>query len=303
MDYGPTPFDKLARFAAKDAPLGFTQVLAGARWDGWHFRRWLDTRLLPAPLTPERTSDVIALFTHPNWPQQIWAVIVEFKLEARGETAEQLQVYVSHLQAGPHSATDLGTTWFVGAVIVNLTGRQPPTPAVRLGHTGIRTLPAPPAVNRARRFAAAHLARIEAGTLERGALYWIPLMHGAQRPALIERWKQLVQSEPDATRQNYLVIAGLVFGEASGHGLEWETALQGWRMVESQALNKLIEEHRPMLEQYAKQKSELVGQIRQAQQFLRLPISDRNELEKLRSNELQALHTELTQRMFAERPA
>jgi hypothetical protein len=297
VDTGPTPFDKLARFGAKEAPDEFAAVCADTRWQGWILRRWVDARILPAPLAPERTPDAIALFTHPDFPGVVWAVVVEFKLVPRTATQQQVHIYQSHLQANPHPAPELGETLWAGALIVNLTGTQPATPQRTLGRTGIRTLLAAACANLATLSAATFLRRIERGQLGRGALYWIPLMRGAAQPRTIARWKELVAAEPDDIRRTHFVVAGFVFGEASGHEQVWQEALEGWNMVESNALNRLIEQFRPQLvarlRSEIEQPAELIGQIRGTQRALGLPISPQNELKKLSLTELQSLDAEL----------
>jgi len=68
-------FDQAARYLAKLDPTGFLAWVLGVEV---LFHRWLDTRSLPFPAEPDRTSDTVACVTLPDQPRRHWAVPVEF---------------------------------------------------------------------------------------------------------------------------------------------------------------------------------------------------------------------------------
>jgi hypothetical protein len=82
--------------------------------------------------------------------------------------------------------------------------------------------------------AAGTLARIASGELSRCVLPWVPLMRAGGEPAILEEWKRLADLESD--QQVRLQYAGdaLVFAELPGVWAEWQKALEGWNVRESQ---------------------------------------------------------------------
>jgi hypothetical protein len=84
--------------------------------------------------------------------------------------------------------------------------------------------------------AAQTLARIGAGELSRGVLPWIVLMQGGGEVSIIEEWKRLASGEPEARKRSDYAGLALVFAELAGCRPAWETALEGWNMVESQVV-------------------------------------------------------------------
>jgi hypothetical protein len=63
---------------------------------------------------------------------------------------------------------------------------------------------------------AATLEAIASGALARCLLPWIPLMWDGGESAMIERWKQLAEAEPDNRRRSDFAALALVIAEAAG---------------------------------------------------------------------------------------
>ena len=59
-------------------------------------------------------------------------------------------------------------------------------------------------------------------------------MRGGHRPDIIERWKALAASDPEAERRADWGGLVLVFAEAVGHWRSWKQALEGWNVQTSQ---------------------------------------------------------------------
>jgi hypothetical protein len=90
------------------------------------------------------------------------------------------------------------------------------------------------------------LALIESGELALCVLLWVVLMRGGGEPEVIERWKRLVEREPDLGKRAAYRHFALEFAELIPELVNWQRALEGWEVRESQ-YSKSIEargEHR-----------------------------------------------------------
>jgi hypothetical protein len=81
--------------------------------------------------------------------------------------------------------------------------------------------------------AVATLAGIRAGSIPEGVLVWVPLMHGAADPAIIEEWRALLSRCPDEVRRSDYVALALVLSELPGRRAVWEAGLAGCNMERS----------------------------------------------------------------------
>jgi hypothetical protein len=82
--------------------------------------------------------------------------------------------------------------------------------------------------------AAATLAGIAAGRIDRCILPWLPLVQGGAEPGIIQEWLRLASLEPDnRLRATYGGLA-LVFAELTEGRPAWQKALEGWNVRESQ---------------------------------------------------------------------
>jgi hypothetical protein len=86
--------------------------------------------------------------------------------------------------------------------------------------------------------AADTLAGIASHRVARCILPWIPLMQGGSEPAIMEEWKRLAALEPDSrVRAEYAGLA-LVFAELAKCRTDWQQALEGWNVLESQQVKE-----------------------------------------------------------------
>src|SRR5205807_812664 len=81
--------------------------------------------------------------------------------------------------------------------------------------------------------AAENLARMAHGSVARCLLPFIPLMQGGGQPAMIDRWKDLAQAEPEARRRADYAGLALVFAELTDCRPAWKQALEGWNVEQS----------------------------------------------------------------------
>jgi hypothetical protein len=57
---------------------------------------------------------------------------------------------------------------------------------------------------------------------------------------LIEEWKRVAQMEPNAPKRAAYRDLALVFAELSKELVNWQQALEGWQMLESQVINNWL---------------------------------------------------------------
>jgi hypothetical protein len=229
-------FDQAARYAAKLNPAGFFHWLVAGLDRVLVFRGWLDTRTLPFPGEPDRTCDTVGSFDPLTGTGLPWAIVVEFQSEPEADMLERLHEYVARFRREQRAGADRRVKYQVAAALVNLTGPvQPDTLEMLLpiaADFGLRLK----VVLRTMReeSAAATLAEMASGRVARCLLPWIPLMHGAAEPAIMEEWKRLAEAEPESRlRADYAGLA-LVFADLAGRRNEWRQALEGWNVRRSQ---------------------------------------------------------------------
>jgi hypothetical protein len=128
----------------------------------------------------------------------------------------------------------------VGAALVYLCGRCPEGVLDMTWPDGSGTRHAPRVWNVADDDAATALEAVAAGSLSWGVLFWVPLMAGADQPAAIARWKELVTNVEDRRRRGELAGIALIFAELVGRRRVWNRELEGFEMVESQVVKEWI---------------------------------------------------------------
>jgi hypothetical protein len=225
-------FDQASRYGAKLDAAGFLRWLlqdSSLTFDGW-----LDTRSLPFPGEKDRTCDTVARLIDAAEPESPWAVPVEFQTQPDGAMFGRLLEYLGRLWR-ERRPDGRARRYQVGAALVNLTGRRrTASRRMRLGQTRVLTRLSVVERNLARESAAATLAGIAGGTVACCIPPWIPLKRGGGGAAIITQWVQLAQAEPDSRlRADYGGLA-LVFAELTPSRQQWQQALQGWNVVESQ---------------------------------------------------------------------
>jgi hypothetical protein len=228
-------FDQAARYAAKLDPAGFLGWLLPGLDPAWSFREWMDTRRLPFPGARDRTNDTLAALANSAAPAERWAVIVEFQSEPAGDMLARLLDYVGRLYVEMRP-----TGYRVAGVVVNLTGPpQPDTLTMVLPgmeEYGLRLR----AVQRSLREedAAGTLGGIGAGRLARCLLPWVPLMNGAADSAIIQQWKAVADTEPNAIRRSEYGGLAVLLADLAGRAPEWKRELEGWNVRQSQVANE-----------------------------------------------------------------
>jgi hypothetical protein len=155
-------------------------------------------------------------------------------------------VYVLRARTEPPAAAGQALPPQLGGVIINLTGKAQAR-AVKATFPGVRQCNwSFDVLQRTLRqeSAAATLSEIAAGRTTRWLLPWLPLMKGGAEMAIIEEWKQVALTEPDAEVRSTLGCFAVIFADLAKRSEPWEQALEGWDMETSQVVDRWHEKGR-----------------------------------------------------------
>jgi hypothetical protein len=83
------------------------------------------------------------------------------------------------------------------------------------------------------------LEQIAAGTAPRELLAFIPLMQRGDEEGIIRRWREIVGAETDLRKRGDYSLA-LIFAERVNRHAAWQTALEGFSMIESPIIAELL---------------------------------------------------------------
>ncbi len=117
-------YDQSARFAVKGDPAGFFRWLLPNLPADLGFQGWLDTRTLPFPGEPDRTSDTVAELFDPIEPGVRWAVVTEFQSEPDANILDRLLEYLARLRRELRHGAKRRDKFHVAAALVHLTGSR-----------------------------------------------------------------------------------------------------------------------------------------------------------------------------------
>lgn len=227
-------YDQASRFLAKVDPSGMIGWLLGLPPSGFRFVRWLDTRGIAFPGEPDSVRDTVAHVEDVQRGQVPWAIVLEFQYQPDPLMFGRLLVYDGGvwLERKPTGLT--GDRFELGAIMVNLTGRGNAARRSEWPEAGLLTALIPREINLSQQDAALTLDGVEAGTIARVVLPFIPLMTGGDDPSIMQRWTVLASAEPDERRRGDYGGLALVFAELAQCRPAWKIALGGWNMVQSQ---------------------------------------------------------------------
>src|SRR5262249_52326004 len=202
----PNRYDQVSRHLARQAGGPMWPWLLGLRREQVGFRRYLPTQLT-VPGFPERVSDLIAALDDLEEGGRPWAVPLEFQAEPDFDIPDRLMVILGLLRLTQRPSQEAGDRYWVGAVVVNLTGQGDAQRDHEWRGAGLQTLLKPRELNLEAEDAGAVLDQVERGEAPVEVLAWIPLMKRGDDSAIITRWQELARREADPKRP-----AGLVLG-------------------------------------------------------------------------------------------
>ncbi len=238
-------FDQHARLACKLDGVGFHAWLLSRRGNGvpLRFDHWGDARRLAVVPGLERVDDLVAVLHSTDQSAQQVHFITEVEVEPRRHQLKRLGIYALLLSIEVSSAAQPEDEPPVGVCLLNLTGKRKPN-KVTLTVPGSLSefLSQPYLVNLEEEDAGRTLDEIQAGRIARCILVWIPLMAGGGDPERIDQWKAVAAAEPDPELRAIYAWYALVFAELTRSLVNWQQALKGWEMKESQLVNEVKRE-------------------------------------------------------------
>jgi hypothetical protein len=233
-------YDQAARYTARIEPEGFFRWIVPRFAASWTFQGWADTATIAFPGDADRFCDLVGEFIHASDKQRRCLVDFEFQSRPDYDMPERFGEYLCRLRKEIRHGSGRSGKYRVHGILVSLTGRAQ---AVELDMTepdldgtGLRLTVLARTLREEE--AAATLAEIEADRLQRCVLPWIPLMHGADDPAIIEMWRRLAEQEPNPQRKADFGGLAMVFAELAGCGDLWKQALEDWEVEESKFLKE-----------------------------------------------------------------
>jgi hypothetical protein len=235
-------FDQAARFASQADPNAVVGRVLAATKTPLRFREWADTRTLPLPGSRDRTADLVAILEDAAAVENPWLLVLELqgrhdpdKLDVTLEEIARLRLHGRH---GP----DRKGKYRVLTALIYLQGRCPEPSLDMTLPEGFGTRHTALVWNVEEDNADAVLSSIEAGLATWGMLFWVPLMAGGDKEAVIAGWKDRALAIEDRRRRGDLGKIALVFAELAGRYFAWTTALEDFDMTESKVVNSWIEE-------------------------------------------------------------
>lgn len=262
-------FDQAARFALRPDPMGFLRWLVPGLDPALRFAEWLDTRTLPLPGEPDRTCDTVAALVRDGEPT-VWALVTEFQAEPDPEMLDRLLEYLAWLRRGFRHGPQPRDKYEVIAALVNLTGPpQPDTLAMVLPGIESPGLSLKVVVRTLREEdASAILTAIAEGRTAACLLPWISLMKGADRPDMIDVWKQRAGEVPDGLLRTQYGALAVVFAELANRHGQWKQALEGWNVRESTVVAEWTAEAKAEGRAEGRAEGEILGKVKYAHQAL-----------------------------------
>jgi hypothetical protein len=152
---------------------------------------------------------------------------------------DRLLVILGLLRLTQHPSEEPGDRYWVGAVVVNLTGRGDASREYEWRGANLQALLKPRELNLAALDAGEVLDQVERGAAPVEALAWVPTMQRGDDSTIIQRWLDLARDVRDHKRRAELVLA-VVFAELAGREEKWIKALEEWNMTESKIIGSLL---------------------------------------------------------------
>jgi hypothetical protein len=224
-------YDQASRHLARQSGARLWPWLLGLTARQVRFERLPQTQFT-VPGFPERVGDVAAALADLENGGRPWAVCLEFQSEPDFDMADRLLVELGLVRLTQRPSDHPGDRYWVGGVVVNLTGQGSAGRDLEWRGGGLRLLLRPREWNLAALDAARLLTAVERGLAPAEAMAWVPVMQRGGDPAISRRWLRLAGGQADPARRADLGLAG-VFAELVGREDAWRQALEGWNVKES----------------------------------------------------------------------
>ena len=225
-------FTQASRYAAQLDPAAFLRWLLGPVADRYRFQRWLDLGpLTPAGASP-RCGALVAELVERTVMAFPWVLAVELQTEPDPDLFGKLLEHLGRLWQQARPTEQPERRFQLAALVVNLTGASRTGRVMPFGE-GFRLALDTREANLATLEAPALLEAIAQEKLPATLLPWVPLLKGGGEAALVERWKELAQQEPENPRRGDYAALALVFADRAEVRPAWQQALEEWDVTES----------------------------------------------------------------------
>jgi hypothetical protein len=235
-------YDQACRYLVMLDPMGFFCWLLNLQRSEFAFQGWLDTRAIAYPGESDRTSDLVAHLVNFREHGRPWALPLEFQIVPDTDMFSRALSQIAAIWKYVRPGLERGSRFFVGAAVVNLTGRGSCSQLMHWPEARLTTNLV--AVERNLEFENADdlLKGVESGQWPRSLLAFIPLMIGGDESSIIDRWVALAGAEYNPKHRSDYAGLALIFADRVGHKAIWEEKLKGWNVTESAFLNGFIAE-------------------------------------------------------------
>jgi hypothetical protein len=230
--------DQASRYAAQAEPEAVVRRVLRGVDTTLRFRTWVDMRITPRPGHRDRTADRVAELVSPEAPERPWLLVFEFQAQHDPEKLDVTLAEAAHLRLEARHGEDRRGKYHILVALVYLRGSCPEAVLDMTLPGGWGTKHAPLIWNVAEDDASAALDALAAGALSWGILFWIPLMRGAEDPAVLARWLEHASRIESARVRADLARIALVFAELAGRLIAWSDAMKEWTMIESQLVQE-----------------------------------------------------------------
>ena len=229
-------YDQASRHLARQAGAPLWPWLLDLTAAQVRFERLLQTHFT-LPGFPERVGDTVAALTDLQGGGRPWALCLEFQSAPDFDIPDRLLVILGLLRLTERPSAEAGDRYWVGAIVVNLTGRGSAQRDLHWRGAGLHLLLQPREWNLEELDADQVMNQVERGAAPVEVLAWLSLMHGGSDPAIIQRWLELARRVTDPQRRADLGLVR-VFAELTNCQDVWRKALEGWDMQESQLVKE-----------------------------------------------------------------
>lgn len=238
-------FDQAARYIVKADATGHVRWLFPKLQTHLAFARWLDSQSAPRPGEPDRRCDTIAELVDTTGASGPRALVMELFTDADANacsrTLQYLGRFATEIRHGPHgrdvynfSAGMIFLTNRPG--VVEIVSNLPADEATLVFRPRLRVL--------SEEVAIATLDAFEENRLGWGVLAWVSLMQGGQTPALVARWRAIVEKLADTGMRRTLLDVIVVFAQLTDSVEVWKKGLEGMDMNESIVMREVREKGR-----------------------------------------------------------
>jgi len=140
-------------------------------------------------------------------------------------------MYGSAIWLQQKPSPERGDRYEIGGAVINLEDQGVASRKFEWPTVGLKTIFQVVERNLESASAAETLAHIEAGTVGRCILPFIPLMQSGDESGIMKQWKRLAKAEPDEYKRSDYGAIAQVLAEIPKRQQAWKQALKGWNMM------------------------------------------------------------------------